>query len=60
MQTLLQLGLAARKPVPRGFANNEGTDQTAHPRSLRSAALLFAYLKVSYQNLPQAKIHCST
>ena len=44
MQTLLQLGLDARKPVPRGFANNEGTDQPALPRSLRSVSLFIIRL----------------
>ena len=30
------MGLAARKPAFRGFANNTGADQLAHPRSLIS------------------------
>ena len=33
----IQMGLDARKTCLRGFANNTGADQPAHPRSLISA-----------------------
>ena len=34
------MGTMARKPVLRGFANNTGADQPAHPRSLISAFVI--------------------
>ena len=34
------MGLDARKPVYRGFADNTGADQPAHPRSLISAFVI--------------------
>ena len=39
VMTTLYLGLDARKPVG-WFANNKGTDQSAHPRSLISAFVI--------------------
>ena len=35
-----QMGLDARKPVFRGFANNSGANQPVHPRSLISAFVI--------------------
>ena len=34
------MGLDVRKPVFRGFANNTGADQPAHPCSLISAFVI--------------------
>ena len=43
-------GPRREKTCLRGFANNTGADQPAHPRSLISA-LLFSFGKVSYLDL---------
>ena len=40
----LQMGLGAKKNLPSGFANNKGTDQPAHPRSLIST-FVFRFLE---------------
>ena len=37
---LKYMGLDSRKTCLRGFANNKGTDQPAHPRSLISAFII--------------------
>ena len=53
------IGPRREKPLSRGFTNNTGADQPAHPRSLISA-FLFAFWKVSYVNLLQAKFQFSS
>ena len=40
LNTKYYMGLDARKPVFRRFANNTGADQPAHPRSLISAFVI--------------------
>ena len=47
----VQYGPRREKTCLRGFANNTGTDQPAHPHSLISA--LFTFWKVSYVNILQ-------
>ena len=37
---IYKMGLIARKPFFRGFANNTGADQPAHPRSLISVFVI--------------------
>ena len=49
------LGLNARKPVFRGFANNTGADQPAHPRSLISSFVI-PFLERTIFNLAKWKI----
>ena len=49
-----QLGLDARKTCLRGFANNKGADQPAHPRSLISA-YVFRFLKTIISKLATCK-----
>ena len=48
-------GPQREKTCPRGLANNTGADQPAHPRSLISAFVIFAFCKVQYLSLLQAK-----
>ena len=48
-----------KKTCLRGFANNKGADQPAHPRSLISAIIIH-YWKVSYLNLLQGKFQFSS
>ena len=47
-------GPRREKTCLRGFANNKGADQPAHPH------LSFAFLKASYLNFLQAKFHFSS
>ena len=55
MTDLYYMGLDARKPVFRGFANNTGADQPAHPRSLISAFVIH-FLERIISRLPTGKI----
>ena len=48
------MGFDTRKQV-LGLANNKGTDQPVHARSL-----LFAFWEVTYLDLLQAKFHFSS
>ena len=47
------------KTCLRGFTNNTGADQPAHPRSLISAFVI-AFWKVPYLSLLQAEFHFSS
>ena len=53
------IGPRREKTCLRTFANNKGADQPAHPRNLISA-FVFAFLKVSYPNMPQTKFQLSS
>ena len=60
--TLTEQGLYGprrEKTCLRGFANNTGADQPAHPRSLISAFVI-RVLKVPYLSLLQAKFYFSS
>ena len=53
----LSYGPSREKTCLWGFANNKGTDQPAHPRSLISP---FVIWKVSYLDLLRVKFHISS
>ena len=53
------MGLDAKKNCLRGFENNKGTDQPAHPRRLTSAFVI-RLSKVSYLDLQRAKFQFSS
>ena len=52
-------GPRREKTCLRGFANNKGTDQPVHQRSL-VCTLLLAYWEVSYLDLLRAKFQLSS
>ena len=53
------MGLDERKPVFGGFRTTEA-QTSLRVRAVRSAPLLFAYWKISYLNLLQAKFQFSS
>ena len=53
-------GPRREKTCLQGYVYSKRADQPAHPRSQISALLLFAFWKVPYLSLLQAKFHFST
>ena len=58
-QLIKYLGPRREKTCLGGVAHNKGADQPAHPCRLISAFVIYAYWKVSYLDMLQAKFKIS-